>query len=80
MEYDAVFNDSVTVYGAPLKAEWVSLFDGISRGLGGFNTNVTKCANDGEHTLETFKASFDAFENRKIFEGVAVVGVVKLKL
>lgn len=65
-----MFNDSVTVFGAPVKAEWAALFDGISRGLGGFNTNITECADDGEHTVETFKASFDAFEDRKIFEGV----------
>ncbi len=67
--YSAVFNDSVTVVGSPLKAEWVALFDGISRGLGGFNTNITACVEDGEHTLDTFKASFDAFEDRKIYEG-----------
>ena len=64
-----MFNESVTVFGAPVKEEWVSFFDGLSRGLGGFNTNVSLCADDGEHTLETFKASFDAFEDRKIFEG-----------
>ncbi len=67
--YNAVFEDSVVVSGAPVMDDWVSLYEGLARGLGGFNTNVTKCAYDGEHTLESFKASFAAFENRKIFDG-----------
>ena len=69
-DYAAVFNDSVVAVGSPVREEWVALFDGISRGLGSFNTNISLCAEDGEHTVSTFKASFDAFENRKIFEGM----------
>ena len=64
---------SLKVSMAPVKDDWVSLFDGISLGLGGFNTNVSKCAEDGEHTVDTFKAAFDAFEDRKIFDGLFVV-------
>ncbi len=44
-------------------------FDGLSRGLGGFNVNVTKCVDDGDKTVEQFKQAFTYFEDRKIFEG-----------
>ena len=44
-------------------------FEGLSRGLGGINTNVTKCVDDGEKTIDAFKQAFTAFEDRKIFEG-----------
>ena len=59
----------MTVYGTPYREKLVDMFDGISRGLGGFNTNVTQCVDDGERTVDTFKASFEAFEERNIFEG-----------
>ncbi len=38
--YNAVFEDSVVVSGAPVMDDWVSLYEGLARGLGGFNTNV----------------------------------------
>ena len=67
--YDAALEATVTVTGAPHKMDWVSVFDGLSLGLGGFNTNISKCESDGEQTVDKFKASFTAFEDRKIIEG-----------
>ena len=68
--YVASLQSSATVSGQPSKKEWVFLFDGLSRGLGGFSTNVTKCVNDGKKTIGIFKSALAAFEDREIFEGV----------
>ena len=65
----ASLQSSTSVSGKPAKANWVLFFEGLSSGLGGFNTNVTKCVNDGDKTIEKFKLAFGAFEDRKIFDG-----------
>ena len=69
-EYDAVFVDFLSVYGAPEELEWVQVYRGIARGLGNLDVDFSECVEDGNHTIVTFRAAFDAFENRKIFEGV----------
>ena len=45
---------------------------GIARGLGSVNTNITACVTDGNKTVDTFRQSFIAFENREIFLGEGV--------
>ena len=68
-EYLAVLDASLSVTGAPLEPEWVQLYTGIARGLGNLNVNITECVEDGNITVATFKAAFDAFEDRKIYDG-----------
>lgn len=73
-EFDAVLQTSLAVTGSSSEAEWEQLFRGIARGLGNLNTvNITQCVADGEKTLATFRAAFDAFEDRKIFEGLKLM-------
>ena len=68
-EYLAVLDASLSVTGAPSEPEWVQLYTGIARGLGNLNVNITECVEDGNITVATFKAAFDAFEDRKIYDG-----------
>ena len=68
-EYDAVLDASLSVTDAPSEPEWVQVYTGIARGLGNLNTNITECVEDGNETVATFKAAFDAFENRQIYDG-----------
>ena len=60
---------SLSITGAPSEPEWVQVYTGLALGLGNLNTNITECVEDGNITVEQFKAAFDAFENRKIFDG-----------
>ena len=68
-EYIAVLNASLSVTDASSEPEWVQLYTGIARGLGNLNVNITECVEDGNITVATFKAAFDAFEDRRIFDG-----------
>ena len=68
-EYDSVLQAPLTAHGATKDLEWVQLYRGIARGLGSINANITLCVEDGNRTVETFKAAFESFEDRKIFEG-----------
>jgi len=68
--YVASLQSSTSVSGKPTKANWVLFFEGLSSGLGGLNTNVTKCVDDGDKTIEKFKQAFTAFEDREIFGGI----------
>ena len=60
---------SLSVTEAPSEPEWVQLYIGIARGLGNLSVNVTECAEDGNITVATFRAAFDAFEDRRIYDG-----------
>ena len=53
-------------YNGTKASEWLQLYRGIFTGLGAKTTNIEQCIEDGETTLETFKKSFDAFENREV--------------
>ena len=68
-EYDAVLEASLSITDAPSEPEWVQVYTGIARGLGNLNSNITECVEDGNITVATFKAAFDDFENRKIYDG-----------
>ena len=68
-QYVAVLEASATTYNYTRAPEWVQLYEGIALGLGNLNTNITACVDDGNTTVETFRASFTAFENREIFLG-----------
>lgn len=46
------------------------VFEGMAVGLGVENFNFEKCVDDGEHTVETLKLAFQAFDERKVFEGL----------
>ena len=60
---------TATVDKGTTDLEWVQIYKGIARGLGGINDNITECVEDGNRTIETFRDSFIAFENRHIFDG-----------
>ena len=45
------------------------LYQGIARGLNNLATNITACVKDGNHTVQAFKDSFKAFEDRQVIEG-----------
>ena len=64
---------SLSVTEAPLELEWVQLYTGIARGLGNLNVNITECVEDGNITVATFRAAFDAFEDRRIYDGKILV-------
>ena len=49
VKYDAALEATVTVI------DWVSVFDGLSLGLGGFNTNISKCETDREKLWTSLK-------------------------
>ena len=68
-EYDNVTSVSVEVYNATTEQDWVQFYRGIGRGLGNLATNLTACVKDGEATVEKFRESFKAFEDRKIIDG-----------
>lgn len=68
-QYDAVLQASTFVFNSTTALEWEQLYVGIARGLGSINTNITACVEDGNITVETFRQSFIAFENREIFLG-----------
>ena len=72
-QYEAVLESSAVVYSGSGDLEWVQLYKGLARGLGGLNTDIALCAEDGNTTLETFRAALTAFEDREIFTGVACV-------
>ena len=72
-EYIAVLDASLSVTEAPLELEWVQLYTGIARGLGNLNVNITECVEDGNITVATFRAAFDAFEDRRIYDGKILV-------
>ena len=63
---------SVEVSKAPAKPDWVQVYEGIARGLGNLSTNLTACVKDGNATVEKFKESFKAFEDREIIKGVVI--------
>ena len=67
--YDTVLQAFLTVYNATKDPEWMQLYRGIARGLGSIDGNITLCVEDGNRTVETFRAAFAAFENRQIIEG-----------
>lgn len=68
-EYDSVLQATVEVYNTTTDVEWVQVYKGISRGLNNLATNLTACVKDGDHTIEAFRESFKAFEDREIFKG-----------
>ena len=68
-EYDSVLQASLTTHGATSDPEWVQVYRGIARGLGSINTNITLCVEDGNRTVETFRAAFESFEVLKVFDG-----------
>ena len=68
-EYDAVLEASLSISDAPSEPEWVQVYTGIARGLGNLNSNITECVEDGNITVATFRAAFDDFANRKIYDG-----------
>ena len=68
-EYDSVLQASVMTHGATSDPEWVQVYRGIARGLGSINTNITQCVEDGNRTVETFRAAFESFKILKIFDG-----------
>lgn len=68
-EYDAVLEASLSISDAPSEPEWVQVYTGIARGLGNLNSNITECVEDGNITVATFRAAFDDFANRKIYNG-----------
>ena len=68
-KFASVLQTTATVTGNPNDPEWVQLYRGIDTGLGKLNINITKCVKDGDATVTKFKASFQAFEDRKVFEG-----------
>ena len=72
-EYIAVLDASLSVTEAPSELEWVQLYTGIARGLGNLNVNITECVEDGNITVATFRAAFDAFEDRRIYDGKILV-------
>ena len=72
--FDAVYT-SLTVTNGTSDAEWVQLYKGIASGLGKEIPNFSKCVKDGNKTVVTFKKAFDAFENRKVYEGMQLTGV-----
>ena len=69
-QYESVLEASAVVYNGSSDLEWVQLYKGLARGLGGLNTDIALCAKDGNTTLETFRAALTAFEDREIFTGV----------
>ena len=76
-QYDAVLSASLTVTDSSTEPEWVQVYTGLARGLGNLNTNITACVEDGNITVAQFKAAFDAFENRRIFDGeILLIGWV----
>ena len=64
---------SLSITDAPSEPEWVQVYTGIARGLGNLNSNITECVEDGNITVETFRAAFDDFENRKIYDGRYII-------
>lgn len=73
-QYEAVLEASAVIYNASTELEWVQLYRGLARGLGGLNTDIALCAEDGNTTLETFRAALNAFEDREIFTGLHLLG------
>uniref|UniRef100_A0A1X7SEF0 Uncharacterized protein n=1 Tax=Amphimedon queenslandica TaxID=400682 RepID=A0A1X7SEF0_AMPQE len=67
-EFVSVIEASAKVTGAVNEAEWVLLYQGIARGLGNLDTNITACVKDGNNTIDAFKESFKAFEDRQIIK------------
>ena len=65
-----MLESSAVIYSGSSDLEWVQLYKGLARGLGGLNTDIALCAEDGNTTLETFRAALTAFEDREIFTGV----------
>ncbi len=72
----AVLEAVATVDHSTSDVEWVQVYKGIARGLGGINENITECVEDGNRTVETFRDAFTAFENREIFEGTLTVVLI----
>ena len=68
-EYDNVLDGSVEIYNATKDQDWVQVYKGIARGLGNLRTNLTACVKDGNHTIDVFKESFKAFEDRAVVKG-----------
>ena len=68
-EYDSVLQASLTTHGATSDPEWVQVYRGIARGLGSINANITLCVEDGNRTVETFRAAFESFKVLKVFDG-----------
>ena len=42
--------------------------------------NITECVEDGNMTVAAFKAAFDAFEDRKIFDGKFLIHLINHKI
>lgn len=68
-EFDSVLQATVEVYNTTTDVEWVQVYKGIARGLNNLATNLTACVKDGDHTIDAFRESFKAFDNREIFKG-----------
>lgn len=68
-KFASVVQTTATVTGNPGDPEWVQLYRGINSGLGNLKTNLTNCVKDGNATVAKFKASFQAFADRKVFDG-----------
>ncbi|XP_006824092.2 uncharacterized protein LOC102804574, partial [Saccoglossus kowalevskii] len=60
-----VLDIQVEYYNGSSEAEWRQLYKGLAVGLGTKNTNLVECVEDGDLTIQTFKESFIAFENRE---------------
>ncbi|EDO36414.1 predicted protein [Nematostella vectensis] len=64
----------LTVTKGSQDKEWVQVYHGIAIGLGKENVSFDKCVEDGNQTVETFKAAFEAFDNRQVWRGMQLVG------
>ncbi|XP_070541534.1 uncharacterized protein [Ptychodera flava] len=73
-QYVSVMEAVVEYSNGSKEAEWVQLYKGLAVGLGTKNTNLVKCVQDGNETVQAFHHSFDAFENREVYHGLQLLG------
>lgn len=77
--FDAM-SSSLTATNSTTDKEWVQVYRGIAAGLGKENFNFEKCVEDGNHTVELFRESFDAFQNNDIFKGLELFGTALMDI
>jgi len=65
---------SLTVDAGTPEETWVQIFEGVFTGLNLKNVSVKTCVKDAEDIEHDFLASFEAFEDRKIVEGIVLMG------
>lgn len=73
-------SSSLTATNGTTDKEWVQVYRGIAAGLGKENFNFEKCVEDGNHTVELFRESFDAFQNNDIFKGLELFGTALMDI